>query len=69
MEEDCSVPDCFLHTREGGREGGGGKRRRFDGMGRLEDVVEEKVLLYVHRNRRFIRDGSPGRPPLLSHSS
>ena len=27
-------------------------------------VVE--VLLYVHRNRRLIRDGSPGRPPLLS---
>ena len=21
-----------------------------------------EVLLYVHRNRRFIRDGSPGRP-------
>ena len=30
-------------------------------------VVE--LLLYVHRNRRFIRDGSPGRPPPLSHSS
>ena len=28
-----------------------------------------EVLLYVHRNRRFIRDGSPGRPPRLSHSS
>ena len=27
-----------------------------------------EVLLYVHRNRRFIRDGSPGRPPRLSHS-
>ena len=27
------------------------------------------VLLYVHRNRRFIRDWSPGRPPGLSHSS
>ena len=26
------------------------------------------MLLYVHRNRRFIRDGSPGRPPRLSHS-
>ena len=24
---------------------------------------------YVHRNRRLIRDGSPGRPPWLSHSS
>ena len=27
------------------------------------------VLLYVHRNRRLIRDGSPGRSPRLSHSS
>ena len=27
------------------------------------DVVE--VLFYVHRNRRLIRDGSPGRPPRL----
>ena len=33
----------------------------------VDDVVE--VLLYVHRNRRLIRDGSPGRPPRLSHSS
>ena len=31
------------------------------------DLVE--VLLYVHRNRRLIRDGSPGRPPGLSHNS
>ena len=28
-----------------------------------------EVLLYVRRNRRHIRDGSPGRPPRLSHSS
>ena len=28
-----------------------------------------EALLYVHRNRRFIGDGSPGRPPQLSHSS
>ena len=27
------------------------------------------VLLYVHRNHMLIRDGSPGRPPRLSHSS
>ena len=27
------------------------------------------VLLYVHRNRRLIRDRSPGQPPRLSHSS
>ena len=32
-------------------------------------VVVVEVLLYVHRNRWFIRDGSPGRPPRLSHSS
>ena len=31
--------------------------------------VDVAVLLYVHRNRRFIRDGGPGRPPGLSHSS
>ena len=30
----------------------------------LDEVAE--VLLYVHRNRRFIRDGSPGHPPRLS---
>ena len=32
-------------------------------------VLKAEVLLYVHRNRRLIRDGSPGRPPWLSHSS
>ena len=32
-------------------------------------VVVVEVLLYVHRNRRLIRDGSPGRPPRHSHSS
>ena len=32
-------------------------------------VVVVEVLLYVHGNRRLIRDGSPGRPPRLSHSS
>ena len=34
-----------------------------------ENVVVVEVLLYVHRNRRLIRDGSPGRPPRLSHGS
>ena len=33
-----------------------------------EDVLVE-VLLYLHRKRRFIRGGSPGRPPRLLHSS
>ena len=32
-------------------------------------ILLVEVLLYVHRNHRFIRDGSPGRPPQLSHSS
>ena len=32
-------------------------------------VLLVEVLRYVQRNRRFIRDGSPGRPPRLSHSS
>ena len=32
-------------------------------------VVEVEVLLYIHRNCRLIRDGSPGQPPQLSHSS
>ena len=27
------------------------------------------MFLYVHRNRRLIKDGSQGRPPRLSHSS
>ena len=34
---------------------------------KVEMTVE--VLLYVHRNRRLIRNGSPGQPPRLSHSS
>ena len=29
-------------------------------------IWQVEVLLYVHRNRRFIRDRSPGRPELLS---
>ena len=38
------------------------------GFVRAMDVVGVvEVLLYVHRNRRFNRDGSPGRPPRLSH--
>ena len=40
--------------------------RAFDSASLYVDV---EALLYVHRNRRFIRDGSPGRPPRLSHSS
>ena len=42
-------------------------RRLYASIRHLGWLVE--VLLYVHRNRRLIRDGSPGRPPRLSHSS
>ena len=31
--------------------------------------IDAEVLLYVHRNRRLIRDGSPGRLPRLPHKS
>ena len=30
---------------------------------------DDEVLLYVHRNRALIRDGSPRRAHRLSHSS
>ena len=44
--------------------------RPVTGRGHVcSESAELSVLLYVHRNRRFIRDGSPGRPPRLSHSS
>ena len=45
--------------------------RRLHGCRKNKRVCTElvEVLLYVHRNRRLIRDGSPGRPPRLSHSS
>ena len=34
-----------------------------------EEAAFGWVLLYVDRNRGLIKDGSPGRPPRLSHSS
>ena len=45
-------------------------RETRSGTGRSEYCfgVDAEVLLYVHRNRRLIRDGSPGRPLRLSHS-
>ena len=49
---------------EGVPGGGGGGGRWL--VTRVESAT---VLLYVHRNRRLIRDGSPGRPPRLWHSS
>ena len=51
--------------------GGCACTRRLHGRRENKRACTElvKVLLYVHRNRRLIRDGSPGRPPRLSHSS
>ena len=44
--------------------------RPVTGRGHVcSESVELSVMLYVHGNRRFIRDGSPGRPPRLSQSS
>ena len=42
---------------------------RADISGEKTTLVVVEVLLYVHRSRRFIRDGSPERPPRLSHCS
>ena len=58
--------------RGAGWGGGGGRRRESEDGGKgaanfWKLLVE--VLLYVRRNRGFIRDVSPGRPPRLSHSS
>ena len=45
-------------------------RCRVDTLGTNWPVPKHgSVLLYVHRNRRLIRDRRPGRPPRLSHSS
>ena len=61
-EAPCHHPPPYLAFFVGGVRwkawGGGG--------GHCADV---EVLLYGHRNRRLIRDGSPGRPPQLSHRS
>ena len=68
-----------LKDIRGVEEEGGGKGRGGwggEGWGKSAETstrdiptIVAEVLLYVHRNRRFIRDGSPGRPPRLSHSS
>ena len=46
-----------------------GEKRNTNPVPSLQLSKFDSVLLYVHRNRRLIRDGSPGRPPPLSHSS
>ena len=62
------VECCFTSTETVGLLGTGAQDGHPDSHTLVEVVVVE-VLLYVHRNRRLIRDGSPGRPPRLSHSS
>ena len=65
---------CFTSTETVGILGTGAQDGHLDFHTAPElsrtpvDFVVE-VLLYIHRNRRYIRDGSPGRPPRLSHSS
>ena len=47
----------------GGRGGGGvGVLRKTFRVDSIQMCIAE-VSLYVHKNRRFISDGSPGRPP------
>ena len=60
------VWDCCLIRAHELRESRGG--RPGLPVPNSKDVAAE-VLHYVHRNRRLIRDRSPGRPPRLSHSS
>ena len=58
------IEQCNVKTVRFIRDG----EKRGMGYGGVVVVVVE-VLLYVHRNRGFIRDGSPGRSPRLSQSS
>ena len=69
----CCLSVCLKGGGGGG--GGGGTLKKEEGkndksytMTSLLRQVVVELLLYVHRNRMFIRDGSPGRPPRLSHS-
>ena len=54
-------------------EGRSSGKSEFRSCAKVEVAVldsgDDEVSLYVHRNRRLIRDGSPGRPPRLSHST
>ena len=44
-------------------------KHHYPGTVDLVVIVVVEVLLNVHRNRRFIRDGISGRPPRLSYNS
>ena len=64
------VKCCFTSTETVGLLGTGAQDGHLDFHTAPELwIFVGWVLLYVHRNRRLIRDGSPGRPPRLSHSS
>ena len=63
---------CFTSTETVGLLGTGAQVGHLDFHTAPELWVFTLVgwaLLYVHRNCRLIRDGSPGRPLRLSHSS
>ena len=61
---------CFTSTETVGLLGTGAQDGHLDFHTQLLSSAERlvEVLLYVHRNRRLIRDESPGRPPRLSHT-
>ena len=74
----CWISDSYLHAWTGLFKGDPGKETSQEHKIGLEWKEKKKnqnqknvgwVLLSIHTNRRFIRDGSPGRPPRLSHSS
>ena len=60
---------CFTSTETVGLLGTGIQDVHFDFHTAPElcvVYVDVEVLLYVHRNRRVIRDGNIGRPPRLT---
>ena len=65
----CGV--CAARARTRDWVGGGACECKFTCMCMCVQCTRliVEVLLYVHRNHRLIRDGNPGRPPQLSHSS
>ena len=63
------VECCFTSTETVGLLGTGAQDGHLHFHTLVEVVVVAEVLLYVHRNRRLFRDGDPGRPPRLSHTS
>ena len=62
------VDCCFTSTETVGLLGTGAQHSGLSHSSWALLPTVGWVLLYVHRNRRLIRDGSQGRPPGLSHS-